>query len=220
MSGFRNGALRALGRLYNFVGPAQAPDSLDISSGVQLVHDVSREAEQPYQGMIPGDRNGQGFVHLEGSDLAFAGAGTQYADVSFTNATLIALGLEAPFDWDFYLWAITFGGDATNLQSFQAQLHVPVTSLLSAYPGGGASSLVKAVPLLSVARSAIGVDSSGTFFGIQLTTGDAGWYLPRPILVPAESIIYARVQASGAGNFGFGALCRVLRRGAAPRGAA
>ena len=74
MAIFKNRPWKILQRLYQWTGDAPVPDRIDLGSGAQLVHDVSRQSEVGAANEVGGR---QGFVVLTKDTVHGAGATTE-----------------------------------------------------------------------------------------------------------------------------------------------
>jgi hypothetical protein len=85
MADFRGRVLEILDRIYHFTGTVASTSRLDLNAPIQLVHDVSREAEL---GSAYGRHEGFAIV---GAQVTHVGASTAYTAVD-PYATVIAWG--------------------------------------------------------------------------------------------------------------------------------
>ncbi len=142
---FRNAPLRLLDRIYGFVGGLRGVRSVDLSSPIVLVHDVSREAELgTYSGIgiaLPGSAY-FAIVH----DHVHAGADT-VADSSpvYENQSAAAFFLAGfpPIDPDKEtVWIVGAGGMSLNGLTTVAYIQVALLPKASAGSGTGVDQAV------------------------------------------------------------------------------
>lgn len=210
MAQFLNRPLKVLDRIYRFVGQVTATDKLDLASPVQLVHDVSREADS-FSGFM-GDPNGNGFFTVE-SQVTAAGAGNNYGYLTLSPNAIAPGTFPQPIDTeqtDVFLWGFGFNTTA-GIDDVQIWYGWSAANL----PGG---SHVYWEPLASwdqfklVENTLYAGIKSGLTFGLQ------NFHLPR--LFPWGGQIVMNATFTGAGDLYWAPIFQLVRKGGAPRGAA
>lgn len=210
MDNFRNRVLSALDRIYRFTGPKKAVADLELAAP-QLVHDVSREAEQPYLGMLAGDVNGQGFVLL-GNTIVAGAASTVEGSIQLTPGAIAALvdpALTADTH-DFFVHGLYASCDVAITQ---AQVWRDIPADLVGYITEGYALLVDA--------STTWVDPTG--LSAVFAPRNNNWtpaQNAQPQLVPWGTSYWMRAAFPGVGTITWHILGQVVRKGCAPRGAA
>lgn len=195
MAPFNSRVLRLLDRLYKFAGAPRITRDVELGLPIQLVHDVSREAELGAGIGIEG-----GWVmHYEEVEELNAGGGTErrtadpWTDVD--NATVEALdNLDL---WHFHFWANTDFVSMANVQTLEVLFAYPTT-----FPGVGAQR-----PYLPIAHydgtwsasddtaaaaiGVIGADTGAVFY--ESETGR----IHRPFRIPRNSVFTYQMVTGG-----------------------
>jgi len=123
MADFRARVLGVLDRIYKFTSSKTYTSKLDLNSPIQLVHDVSREAE------LGGDLGRFGGWVLMGSTYAHVGASTENA-VFEPYANMVIAGNLTPYpitedEIDIWLFDLAVRFDAENLTQCTAAIAYP-----------------------------------------------------------------------------------------------
>lgn len=197
-----------LSRIYKLDSPIQAPSTLDISSPVQPVHDVSGAADAEAARLALPGSSIHGFrdnIMQLGLDWAEAGAGTVYNTLSVDGQAEGTYGLDLTrygLIMD-YLTAVEVAGNpaATIIQAWLA--------------GGNQPGLANEAPVF--------IFSAGA--RLQYTAGGNYTYPPRlngaltplyyrhlPMQVPRYATIYLRAAFGAAGTIRFLAGFRIFTR--------
>lgn len=212
---FKNRVLQSLDRIYKIVGK-QAPNSIETSPPITLVHDVSREA-----GLGAGLGNHYGYF-WDDHEISAAMAGTEW-DWE-TPGSRIESGFifeEAPPSLDsLWLWHIACGISSdlavgTQLTGVRVALTWP--------PGESGMDGRRLFPLL-VAEGVTAFGDAGTLGGdanVAFNNGaaeDFFYYYDRPVPMAIHSTYTIRTTWSGSGSQYFWHLNWIGPRGVTPPG--
>lgn len=127
MTTFRRKGLGILERLYRFTSAVKAPSTVELESGIQLVHDVSREVE-----LASYTRNEGYFVYSQTVTHAGGGALYQSRDMYFqaTSRSDYGVGEDTEKD-DISLWLIDYSAwsdDASDNTNYAVSLNYDANS--------------------------------------------------------------------------------------------
>jgi hypothetical protein len=211
---FRNKCLEVLDRVYDFVGGLRTVSQADLNLPIQLVHDVSREAElgSPY-----GRNQGYGSYNWGNNH---AGAGTLNSVYEPYVSILNSLALDpvyVPPAGDVDLWLIGYGAyiTANTLGSLVCNL------MFSAFPPE--TGFVN-IPFLWAQDVVTTTDwpGTGTSLGIaELNDGSKNMVrnLRLPMLLPYGCRLGIRSNTTGAANVFLSTVIWIGRKGTTPPGA-
>lgn len=189
MSEFRNRVLTALDNVYGFLTEKRSVSSLQLEQPIQLVHDVSREAE------LGGGVGEQGGFFIIQENFAFAGAAVD------RNAYDVHALIEAEFgvrDRSAYLLDFSgeIGGNTAQFTFLSAAHYPPVAS----YPGNDYSS-----PQLVAYHESVVLVCDTTGAGSDTVTfpdpaNIVAGYSRFPVYLAPGAILTVYVSAGGAGG--------------------
>jgi hypothetical protein len=207
--------LKILDRIYGFVSAKTAVDAVDLASPIQLVHDVSREAES-YSGMV-GDSLDYGFITAEDTMVA-VGAGPKYsiAQVQVDQLNLSIGPNASPLDESRHdVWLL---GQA--LRSTAAFSNVFVWHHRQSPHLLGASSPNHELVYQSGSCALLSAGGLYGATGMQASFAGPGMYVAPPRLIPWDDILYLQFYASAASTIIWAPIFWVGAKGSAPRGVA
>lgn len=214
----RNRVLPTLGRIYGFAGRQTSTDQVDLTN-VQLVHDVSREAELtqgfPHVAVVPSTTAGAGVAVFTAVTLAdYIGSVVVNTAAGDPAAQLLPRNLQ-PMDVDIWLLgvaAMCLTAETGNLAAFNVGFRFPTpagassgqirpiqrytTTVLGEYVNNGMSFLS---PVLSSSIGSLGVpillpqDRAGAAF-ITMAQDDAGG-----ALTGITALFYTWIAPKGVG---------------------
>lgn len=128
MASFWSQALQLIGDLYRPNGGARFPDQIDLSSPINVVHDVSREIEL---GTIRTDPKTAGYFSVTKTHV-HAGADVAVSDIDPYDSLLPTWGIPG----ERWIWLAWYGYTATAAQIADAELVVGVPTLGEATKAG------------------------------------------------------------------------------------
>jgi len=216
MSGFRNRCLGVLDNVYGFLSARKSADSVQLQQPIQLVHDVSREAEV---GSAFGLHRGLAIVELT---VTHGGATTELARLDIHNEILnsssgpdpIDLQIQAFRDFDVWLIDYTAANSAAVVTTAYVALNYPAIN-----PEAAVTYTV--YPLALLDSDAHGW-SNYTATGLQrvLVMANQLVYprIPRPIYIPPGTYFTSRSTTTGAASIEYRLLVWVGRQGTMPPG--
>jgi len=207
MTEFKNRALGALQRIYGFLGGVVTTSRADLEGQIQLVHDVSREAE--VAAGVGGRIITPGWWWLRDVHV-HAGADTVLSSLNPYNAINTEQANLPEFDlwlYDVGVWSVIDG----RVSSANAVLW-----RLTPYPGG----TVRVPQLLFVAAAAVSVANVTAAGTDSMGLPTAGVAPAMPLLIPENSIINSVSVSSGADDFYMCYLVYAAPRGVLPPGMA
>jgi hypothetical protein len=207
--------LKILDRIYGFVSAKTAVDAVDLASPIQLVHDVSREAES-YSGMV-GDSLDYGFITREDT-IAAAGAGLNYSIAQVQIDVLnLSLGPNAsPLDeskHDVWLMGQAFRSTAAFVNVYVWH-HRQTPHLM------GAASPNRELVYQSASCALTSAGGLYGAVGAPNAVPGSGMFVAPPRIIPWDDILYLSFQASAASTIIWSPIFWVGAKGSAPRGVA
>jgi len=213
MAEFRNRVLSILDRIYSFTAAKTYTDKLDLNSPMQLVHDVSREAEL-------GSSWGRfgGYAIANGA-TTHAGAGTEYwvldAYYPFWNGGVLD-PIVNPGENEMDVWVL-----GIQLQTTAAPNEVTVGWMTQSIPPAAAGGLNTFVWFRATSTTTYATNWGGTGNVLILCnegTDQEPAHNPFPFRMPHGSRFWMRTNTGAAATITLSILAWVGRPGTAPPG--
>lgn len=213
MAEFSGKPLGILDRIYRFVGSLRGVNTMELGTPIQLVHDVSRQAELGVQ-VTPDD----GYFALQWQAV-HAAANTQTTNVdAYSSAALTVGGIQT--NLDFIFWILGFGAHRTTVNAHVSTvaLNYPSNWPGTAYPATATSRLVGfhngAGQLIYTAGGAVLTGWT------NLANVTPPQEIPYPVRVPRGSSIGFHSVSAGINTVTHTLYCWAGPRGAGPPGMA
>lgn len=189
MAEFNSRALAVLDRIYRFVGAPRFSRALDVAIPIQVVHDVSREAEV-------GSGRGlyEGYMVLEAAHGIGGGGGI--GRTSIDPYALVQPIIGEAVD-SFRIWILHGFAEPETATAFT--LWDAALELVDDFQGGATSELPVLVPLFVHVTVANFPNNAGTG-NRALSFADpsaASMTTPLPIMLPRNSLIRSQAQSTG-----------------------